>query len=122
MSTHNDMVTDHKILSVLGKLLYAIPLYTQVTLKQLNMIHKVIMTSARVCIRSHCFKKSTKYILDKYNMLNVKQMIIFSTLIFINKMVHYKIPQSFVELYNVTHNYSKYKPKYKPKSKKFKTI
>ena len=53
-------------------------------------------------------------------MLNVKQMIIFSTLIFINKMVHYKIPQSFVELYNVTHNYSKYKPKYKPKSKKFK--
>ena len=35
-------------------------------------------------------------------------------------MVHYKIPQSIVELYNVTHNYSKYKPKYKPKSKKFK--
>ena len=57
MSTHNDMVTDHKIVSVFGKLLYAIPLYTQVTLKQLNMIHKVIMTSARVCIGSYCFKK-----------------------------------------------------------------
>ena len=47
-------------------------------------------------------------------------MIIFSTLIFINKLVQYKLPQSILELYNVTHNYTKYKPKYKPKSKKFK--
>merc|ERR1712240_205865 len=105
---------------VLGKLLYAIPLYRQVTLKQLNMIHKVIMTSARVSIGSYCFKKSTKYILDKCNILNVKQMIIFSTLIFINKLIQYKLPQSILELYNVTNNYTKYKPKYKPKSKKFK--
>merc|ERR1712240_403560 len=105
---------------VLGKLLYAIPLYTQVTLKQLNMIHKVIMTSARVSIGSYCFKKSTKYILDKCNILNVKQMIIFSTLIFINKLIQYRVPQSILELYNVTNNYTKYKPKCKPKSKKFK--
>ena len=81
---------------VLGKLLYAIPLYTQVTLKQLNMIHKVIMTSARVSIGSYCFKKSTKYILEKCNILNVKQMIIFSTLIFINKLIQYRVPQSIL--------------------------
>ena len=105
---------------VLGKLLYAIPLYTQVTLKQLNMIHKVIMTSARVCIGSYCFKKSTKYILEKCNILNVKQMIIFSSLVFINKLIQNRVPQSILELYKVTNNDNKYKPKCKPKTKKFK--
>jgi len=37
-------------LLVLGKLIYTMPLYTQLTLKQLNIIHKVIMTSAMDCI------------------------------------------------------------------------
>ena len=44
---------------ILGKLLYTIPLYTQVTNKQLSKIHKVIMSAARVIIGSYCFKKST---------------------------------------------------------------
>ena len=55
-------------------------------------------------------------------MLNVKQLIIFSTLTFMNKIVQYKLPQSILEIYDITHNKSKYKPKYKPKSKNLKTM
>ena len=60
---------------VMGKLYYALPLYTQVTKKQLNMIQKVIMTAARAIIGSYFLKQTTNYIITKYNMLTAKQQL-----------------------------------------------
>ena len=46
---------------VLGKLIYALPLYMGLNLNLQNRLHKVLMTAARAAIGSYCYKK--KYIL-----------------------------------------------------------
>merc|ERR1712105_156844 len=43
---------------VIGKLIYAMPMYTQLNKAQISKMHKVIMTSARAVIGSFCFKKT----------------------------------------------------------------
>ena len=45
---------------VIGKLLYSLPIYTQLTKAQLNKIYRVIMSSAQTIEGNYCFKKSAK--------------------------------------------------------------
>jgi len=67
---------------VIGKLSYALPIYTQITQCQTIKLHRVIMAAARVIIGSYRFKKSISYILDKCKLLDAKDMIAYSALIY----------------------------------------
>ena len=78
---------------VIGKLIYCLPIYSQLTEGQISKLHKVIMTAARCSIGSYCFKKSKKYILDKCKMLAVKELIMCSMLLFVHKLITNKIPK-----------------------------
>jgi len=84
---------------VIGKLIYAMPLYTQITKKQLSMIHKVIMTSGRIIIGNYCFKQSIRYILNKCKMLKADKLIAFSSINFINKIIFKKTPANNYSLF-----------------------
>ena len=55
------------------------------------------MRSARIIINDYCYRKSTKYILGKCNWLSVNQMIDFSAVKTIHKILYNKNP---VPLYN----------------------
>jgi len=106
---------------VIGKLIYALPLYMQATTGQINKIHRVIMASARTIIGNYCYKKSIKYILGKCNMLDAKNMIAYSSIILLNKILTYKIPPSIYMLYrpsNRGNTDTTTRTKLKPKTKK----
>ena len=57
---------------IIGKLIYALPLYVGLPQTLLNKLHKVIMTTARTAIGSYCYKKSISYILDNCKLLSIK--------------------------------------------------
>ena len=42
---------------VLGKLIYMIPLYSNIDLVNSNRLHKIITTTSRAAIGSYCYKK-----------------------------------------------------------------
>ena len=108
---------------VIGKLLYAMPIYTQATEAQIAKIHKVIMTASRVIIGSYCFKKSTTYILDKCGLLSAKQMIAYSSITYLNKIYFNNKPTSIYELFipiNRRGTDLKIRTKLRAKTKKFK--
>merc|ERR1712090_43145 len=74
-------------------------------------------------IGSYCFRKSTQYILNKCNMLDAKQLITYSSIMFIKKLIINKIPYSNYNLYQTQNRVAKSKilrTKYKPKSKRLK--
>ena len=79
------------------------------------------MTSARTIIGNYCFKKSTKYILDKCNLLNAKQLITYSAIKFIHKTITNKLPKSNYYMYlppNKRTNNKTIRTKVQPKTKK----
>jgi len=78
---------------VIGKLQYAIPLYNNIKNTDITKIHRVLMSSALTIIGNYCFKKSTKYILDKTNLMDTKQCICFSSIKFLNKIIKKKNPK-----------------------------
>ena len=82
---------------VVGKLQYAIPLYTNINNINILKIHRIIMSSARTIIGNYCFKKSIKYILDKVNLLDAKQFIIFSAINIIHKLISNSIPSQHMQ-------------------------
>merc|ERR1712240_567847 len=106
---------------VIGKLIYCLPLYTQANKNQISKIHKVIMTSARAIIGSFCFKKSTKYILDKTKLLSGENMIKYTSIKYLHKIMADNKIQSILSLYkqqNRRKNDHKLRCIYKPKTKK----
>ena len=115
-STRNIFIKSY----VIGKLLYAMPLYMSCNALNLEKLHKLLMTAARTSIGSYCFKKSKIYILNKCNLLNIKILILFATLSFFYKLNLRKQPQAILELYNkpnIREKLRKYRPIYMPKSK-----
>ena len=48
---------------IIGKLNYMLPMYSNLTIQNLNKLHKLLMTAARVVVGDFCFKKSCNYIL-----------------------------------------------------------
>ena len=84
---------------VIGKLIYRLPLYNNVPQYLTNKLHKILMTAARCAIGDYCFKKSNKYILNKCKWLSVKNMITYSSLIFIDNIVRCNKPKSIMQIY-----------------------
>ena len=80
-------------------MIYMLPLYNNVPQYLTNKLHKILMTAARCAIGDYCFKKSNKYILNKCKWLSVKNMITYSSLIFIDNIVRCNKPKSIMQIY-----------------------
>ena len=76
-----------------------VPIYSTATKDNLNKLHKIIMTAARAAIGDYCFKKSTHYILGKCKWFDINDLIKFSSLNTIHKILYYKKPISLVSLF-----------------------
>ena len=87
---------------------------------QIDKLHKVIMSAARVPIGSYCFRKICDYILNKCKWLCINKMIINSALNITFKSLSNKKPKSIMELYkdNISQRVNiKWYTKYRPKNK-----
>ena len=62
---------------VIGKLIYASPLYMGMDKQHYLKLHIVIMSSASTSIGSYCFKRSTTSILNECNMMDIENLILF---------------------------------------------
>ena len=105
---------------VIGKLSYALPLYMNCTEENITKLHRVVMSSARMAIGNYCFMKSTIYILNKCELLNIKNLIIYSSLNLYHKFTLKGEPTSIISLFhnqNIRSKTKKYRPKYIPSSK-----
>ena len=81
---------------VIEKLIYAMPLYMGINNILLNKLHKVIMSAARAAIGNYCYKKSINYILNKCNLMDIKHIILYSSLSFLFKMYKDNLPTSLM--------------------------
>ena len=105
---------------VVGKLVYAMPIYMNSSVKNIASLHKVLMTAARAAIGNYCYRKSTVYILKKCGLLNIKKLIIFSSLSFYYNLNKRKLPDSIYNLFQKQNSRAKtdvFRPIYKPKTK-----
>ena len=105
---------------VMGKLMYAMPLYMSCNVANIEKLHKVIMSAARASIGNYCFKKSINYILNKCGFLTAKNMILLSTLCFYHKLHVRKKPPSILNLFmepNKREKVRRYRPTYLPNLK-----
>ena len=84
---------------VIGKLIYACPLYMNASEHNLAKLHKVVMTAARAAIGNYCLKKSIIYILKKCNWLSAKNIIINSSLNLIHKIIINQSPPVIFNLF-----------------------
>ena len=72
---------------IIGRLIYMMPLYTNLNCNQRDRLHKVLMRTARMILNSYCFKKSIEYILGKCNWFDINEMIKLSSIKFINNLL-----------------------------------
>ena len=76
------------------------------------------MKSARTIIGNYCYKKSTGYILNKCNMLPIKEFMIYATVKFFYGIELTNEPKAMLSLFmdkNQRQKYIKFQPIYKPK-------
>ena len=101
LTPYTNFSTRYKFLNafVIGKLNYMVPIFSTATKDNLNKLYKIIMTAARAAIGDYCFKKSTQYILNKCKWFDINDLITFSSLNTIHKILHYKKPISLVSLF-----------------------
>ena len=105
---------------VIGKLIYAMPLYMSCSQKNIATLHKVIMTSARTAIGNYCYKKSITYILNKCGILDAKNIILLSCLSLYFKMYQYNEPEALINTFkkqNVRAKTTIFRPAYRTKLK-----
>ena len=105
---------------VIGKVIYAIPLYMSANSDNLKKLHKIIMAGARAIIGQYCPRRSIDYILGKCSLLDAKDLILYSTLCFYHRMMKRETPQALLKLYHTPHRRErnrKYRPLYLPKLK-----
>ena len=86
---------------VVGKLRYMLPIYMNSTLDNINRLHKVVMTAARTSIGNYCIRKSTSQILEICKWLPIRQMIMYSSLCIIHKVLTTYLPHSLAKMYNI---------------------
>merc|ERR1711942_143114 len=92
LSKYTNIKTRLKFINahMLGKLLYMLPLISSVNKEQLKKVHNLIMFSARTIIGNYCFKVSCKKILEQINWLSSNQLIEWSIIKSIHKILYYK--------------------------------
>ena len=102
-----------------------LPLYNNVPEYLNNKLHKILMKAARAAIGDYCFKKSTSYILGKCKWMRIKDMITYSSLVFINNVIKNKKPKSILNIYK-TNRFIRHKAEISntniPKNKKYSTF
>ena len=79
------------------------------------------MSSAQTIVSNYCFNKSTKYIFNKAQLLNVTQLITYTSIKYSFKLIHYQKPKSIMQYYKFNTrkiNILGFRTIYKPKSKK----
>ena len=86
---------------VLGKLNYMLTILSSLNKSQINKVHKLIMFSARSVIGSYCYKMSIKNILSKVNWMSASQLIIWSGLTFLHKIISTKKPTGLFNHYKI---------------------
>ena len=84
---------------VIGKLMYAMPIYMGINNILTTKIHKVIMAGARAAIGNYCFRKSIYYILNKCDILDAKERLLVSALNFMYKLNYNKGPESILTFF-----------------------
>ena len=84
---------------VIGKLNYMLPIYNIAPNYLKNKLHKIVMKGAHTAIGNYCYKKSTKYILDKCKWLSIDKMITYSSLVFIYNITLNKKPKGVLQIY-----------------------
>ena len=89
---------------VIGKLNYMLPIYSLCNTINKNKLHKIITTSARCAIGNYCFKKSLKYIFDKFKWMDLETMIHFSSINIIHKLIKNKQPSSILNILKINKN------------------
>ena len=108
---------------ILGKLNYILPLLTSTNKTQLNKVHKLLMFAAWSVIGSYCFKVSIKNILSQVGWLSANQLIKWSGLKLIHKILYFKKPSCLFNKYKVNRRKcAQIIPKLLPKSKFSKDI
>ena len=75
---------------MLSKLYYMLPLLSSANSSQKQKVHKLIMFAARTVIGSYCFKVSCRKILKKVNWLSANQIINWSIIKSIHKIIFHK--------------------------------
>ena len=105
---------------IIGKLIYAMPTYMNISDKNIKSIHKIIMASARCAIGNYCYKKSIYYILNKCGIMNANDTIIYSSLKLYHSMYLKGEPKALLETFlkpNIRAKQRMFRPKYIPKTK-----
>ena len=107
---------------VVGKLIYAMPIYMGIPNILMDKFHKVIMTGARAAMGNYCMYKSVNYIFKTCNIMSIKDMLLFSSLSLLHKLHIYRLPESIMDNFlkdttkrTITYTF---RPSYLPKFKK----
>ena len=82
-----------------SKLYYMLPLMSSANATQIQKVHKLIMFAARTVLGSYCFKTSGKKILDSINWMSANQVIKWSIVKYIQKIIFTKSPANIYNYY-----------------------
>ena len=103
---------------MLSKLYYMMPLLSAVNKDQLQKLHKLIMFAARTIIGNYCFKISCKNILKQINWLSANQLLKWSIIKSIQKIIYNKNPVNLYDYFKVNKRQcARLAPKNYPKTK-----
>ena len=108
---------------LINKLQYSMPLYTNLTSKNIADLNRALMNIARYVHNDYCFMKRKSYILGQCGWDNIETMISKSVVIFTHKVISSKIPQPLFNLIRYRENQrgvSPLAPAYYPKTTRFK--
>ena len=120
LTKYTDIKTRLKFINahMLSKLYYMMPLMSSAKLSEKQKVHKLIMFAARTILGSYCFKTSCKKILESINWMSANQIINWSILKSIQKIIFTKAPNSLFNYFkNNRRQCSIIVPKIYPKSK-----
>ena len=110
---------------IIGKINYLLPLFSFATQVNLRKLHKIIMTAARAAIGSFCFRKNISYILDKCKWFSIRDLILYSSLAMVHKILVFKQPAGLLSVFRIDNSECKVKTSttvYKPTSIKLKNF
>ena len=103
---------------MISKLHYILPLLSAVKSTQLQQIHKLLMFAARTILGNYCFKESCKIIFEKVNWLSASQLIKWTSVKNIHKIISNKNPKSLYNYYKINKcSCAAVAPKVYPKTK-----
>ena len=86
---------------MMSKLHYVLPIMSQLSEKQAQKVHKLVMYAARSVMGSYCFKMSVNSILNQVGWLPAYKLIKWSAVKLIHKILYNQSPGSLFKLFKV---------------------